>query len=405
VRTICAVFVCILSPALRSQSLDPIDNYLTSASEKANNLVYNAGAAGRGVAMEAGQAALNAIGAFRAGYADSLKLTEGALTGQQAILFRNIKSAMDVVNQGLDAQTDKLQATAETLSNAIVNAPFSKETPRVTKVGPLYSVEESGIAKEVVIRGIALAAGSPVLEVGGKNISPNTKTDSEIRFPLPPHGPVTNKPLLFPAVLHLFESKGMIWHEYVPRRRVPKVESNPMTTPPYRCESPHGEGSASAPVSVVPTPGWTIVVSSIKYNRSYSNNGSFTMGTTAATGFTATLTCNGFGIVKAPITGTVINAGNQGVEQGTFSYTETKEGTTLENGATKPPMALRWGDSLTVSDLPADTETILFELKPFTGQTLDLEGAGSNRFMRLDFNAASKVATITSLGIEQALRQ
>jgi hypothetical protein len=91
----CAVFVCTLSPTLWSQSLDPIDNYLTSASEKANDLVYNVGAAGRGVAMKAGQAALNAIGAFRAGYADSLKLTEGALTAQQA-------------------QTDKLQATVDT---------------------------------------------------------------------------------------------------------------------------------------------------------------------------------------------------------------------------------------------------------------------------------------------------
>ena len=377
--------------------------------------------------MEAGQAALNAIGSFRAAYADSLKLTEGALKDPQAILFRNIKSSMDVIiNQGINGQTDKLQATAETLASAIGNIPFSSDVPRVTRVGPLYSVEEAGLAKEVVIRGIGLSNGSPILEVGGKNISPNTKTDTEIRFPLPPHGAVTNKPLLFSATLHLFERKGWIWHDYIlrtypirlaiypreigqftttPRRRVPKVDTNNVPTPPYRCESPHGEGSFSVPVSVVPTPGWTIVVSSIKYNSSFSNHGSFTMGTTAATGFTGTLSCYGFGIVKEPITGTVLDHGSVGVEQGTFSYTETRESTTLENGTTKLPRALLWGDSLTISDLPADTETILFELKPFTGETLDLEGAGSNRFMRLEYNAASKVATVTALGIEQALRQ
>jgi hypothetical protein len=425
-RILCALIVCGICPELWSQGIDPIDNYLSSAQEKANNVVYNAGAAGRGVAMEAGQAALNAIGAFRAGYADSLKLTEGALKGQQAIFFRNIKSSMDVLNGDINGQTDKLQMTADTLASAISNLPFSSDIPRVTRVGPLYSVEETGLAKEVVIRGVGLSNGSPILEVGGKNISPNTKTDTEIRFPLPPHGSVTNKPLLFPATLHLFEKhKGIIWNDHVlrtypirlaiypheigpftvtPRRRVPKIDTNNVSTPSYRCESPHGEGGASAPVSVAPTPGWTIVVSSIKYNRSYSNNGSFTMGTTAATGFTATLTCSGFGIVKGPF-GVVVNAGNQGVEQGTFSYTETREGTTLENGATKPAQALRWGDSLTISDLPADTETILFELKAFTGQTLDLEGGGSNRFMRLEYNAASKVATVTSLAIEQALRQ
>lgn len=55
------------------------------------------------------------------------------------------------------------------------------------------------------MRGIGLSNGTPSLEVGGKSIGPNTKTDTEIRFPLPAHGNVVDHPLLFPATLHLFQ--------------------------------------------------------------------------------------------------------------------------------------------------------------------------------------------------------
>jgi hypothetical protein len=55
--------------------------------------------------------------------------------------------------------------------------------------------------------------------------------------------------------------------------------------------------------------------------------------------------------------------------------------------------------------MPADTETILFELKPFSGETLQFEGAGSNRFVKVDFNAASKVATVRAFSVEHALRE
>jgi hypothetical protein len=409
-----------LVSAARSQSLDPVDNYLSSAEQKANNVVYNAGAQGRGIAMEAGQAALNAIGSFRAAYADSLKLTESALKGQQAQLFQNIKSSMDLLDQWSSGATVNLQGVTDSLSNAVLNLPFASDIPRVSRISPLYSVEGLGPAQELVVHGIGLSNGSPTLEVGGRVIGPNTKTDAEIRFPMPIHGNVVGQPLLFPATLHLFErtTKYLVFHDYIPmsypvrlaiypkeigqftitpRRKVATSERNPVTTLEYRCESPHGEGDSNVPVNIAPTPGWTIDVNTIRYNKAYENNGSFTMGTTAATGFTANLKCSGFG--KSPF-----NAGNQGVEKGTFSYVEVREGTTLQNGDTKK-LTLRWGDSLTVADLPTDTETVLFELLPFTGQTLDLEGAGGNRFVRLDFNAASKVATVTARGVEEALRQ
>lgn len=411
--------------AARAQIGDPIEAYLSSAEQKASNVVNNAGAQGRGVAMEAGQAVLNAIGAFRAAYADSLKKTESALTGEQEIFFRKIRTNIDLLDEKLTTSTANLQTISDTLAGAITNLPFSSDIPRVTKIYPLYSVDTSGPTQELVIRGLGLSNGSPVLEINGKTISPNTKTDAEIRFPLPSHGPISGNPLLLPAKLLLFEriKHKFWWDDYLPRtypvrlaiypreigkfsvtprRRVGSHETIPKTTPEYRCVSPHGDGGAPVPVSVTPTPGWVIDVSTIKYNKEYENHGAFTMNSTAATGFTATLTCSGWG--KQTVLGAVVDQGQQGVEQGTFSFVETREGTALENGDPKTK-DLQWGDSLTVSDLPADTETILFELKPFTGETLALEGAGSNRFARVDFNAASKVTTVTALPVEQALRQ
>ena len=126
------------------------------------------------------------------------------------------------------------------------------------------------------------------------------------------------------------------------------------------------------------------------------------MNSLSPAGFTATLTCSGWG--RQTVLGQVVDQGQQGVEQGTFSYTEVREGTTLENGNPETK-DLKWGDSITISDLPVDTQTILFELKPFTGETLALEGAGVNRFAKVDFNASSKVATVMARSVEQALRQ
>jgi hypothetical protein len=422
--------ICLLAAVCgdvaRGQVVDPVDNYLSSAEQKANNVVYNAGAQGKGVAMEAGQAALNAIGSFRAAYADSLKLSQNALTGQQEVMFQKIKSSMALLNESLSTSTKDLQTVADTLAAAISNLPLNSNIPRIVRLGPLYIVDNQDSSQELVIHGVGLANGDPHLINGSDRLEPNTKTDTEIRFRFPPHGAVTNKPLLLAVHLELFErrekylglSSDDVPRNYpirlaiypptigqvtvTPRRRVSKAESNPVSTPEYRCESPHGEGSSSVPVSVAPTPGWTFDVSTIKWNESYRNNGSFTMNGTAATGFTATLTCSGFGIKK--IAGQTIDAGSQGVVKGTFSYTEVRQGSELQNG---PPqsLTLAWDDSRTVSDLPSDTETVLFELKPFTGQTLDLDGAGANRFARFDFNASAKVATITATSIEQALRQ
>jgi hypothetical protein len=403
---------------------DPIETYLASAEKKAASVVNNAGAQGRGVAMEAGQAALNAIAAFRAAYGDSLNLTENMLTGQQAELFRNIHSAIDRLDAYTRDATTNLQGVANTLAAAVTALPFSNDIPRVTVIAPLYIIE--GESRELVLRGIGLSNGDPVLETPAGNLRPSTETDSEIRFTLPTlSAKPNNRPASFATTLRLFERKSKFFffstyipHTYpvtvaiyprevgkikiTPRRKVASTESRQQTTSEYRCDSPRGEGSHSVPANVVPSPGWSIETSSIRYNRTYSNHGSFTMNTTSPAGFTATLSCSGWGRVVA--LGIVVDQGSIGVEKGYFTFTESRPIETLQNGDEQTAI-LHWGDALTFSNLPNDTETVLVELTPFTGQSLSFEGAGRNRFMNIAFSQATRVATLTARGIEEVLRQ
>ena len=421
-----AMFFCASTQFAWGQ-VDPVENYLQSAEQKATNVVNGAGAQGRGVAMEAGQSALNAIASFRAAYADSLKLSSTALSGQQADLFRKIHSTIDSLDSLQKMSANNLQDVANTLSAAIAQIPLSKDFPRVTKIGPLYQVEGSGPDQEVVVRGIGLSNGRPVLEVHGKSIYPNTGTDTELRFPVPAHSAVGNRPLVIAGTLRLFERKTsyFVLNDYLPRTypvrlaiypqqigtftltprlRVASLETKPQSTPGYRCQSPQGSGSNTVPVSVVPTSGWTIDPSSIQYHSSYSNHGSYTTNTTSPAGFTATLSCSGWGRATGPF-GVVIDAGQIGVEQGTFTYTEVRSGTSLKNGTPRKPQSLQWGGSITISELPAETETVIVDLMPFTGQSLSVEGDGNIPFLRLTFNASSKVATVTAKGIEESLRR
>jgi hypothetical protein len=79
-------------------------------------------------------------------------------------------------------------------------------------------VDLNGAADELV-RGVGLSNSSPFLEIGSRKVGPNTKTDSEMRFSMPAHSSVVGKPLLFPAVLHLYErhTKYVFWSDYVER--------------------------------------------------------------------------------------------------------------------------------------------------------------------------------------------
>jgi hypothetical protein len=420
------VYSCLLGPVASLAQADPIELYLASAEQKATAVVNSAGAQGRGIAMEAAQAALNAIGAFRAAYADSLRQTGETLTGQQADLFRKIHIAMEQLDAYQTNATTNLRGIAGMVAAAIRDLPLSKDIPRVTDIFPLYLVEGQEGRRELVLHGIGLANGSPLLRGSMGTLRPSTATDTELRFALPPLAAASNHhPALVPMTLQLFERKThlLFFSSFVshtspvtlavyareigpvaitPRRRVASIESRPQRTQEYRCDSPRGEGSATVPVNVVPTPGWNIDISSIRYDRNYSNHGSFTMGTTSATGFTASLSCSGWGRVVA--LGIVVDQGSIGVEKGGFTFTETRSIETLQNGASET-RSLRWGDSLAISDLPNDTETIVVELKPFTGDSLAMEGEGSNRFLRVTFNRVTRVATLAAKTIEGALRQ
>jgi hypothetical protein len=416
--TMCLFFL--LAFPTSPQINDPIENYLSSAEEKADNVVYNAGAQGRGIAMEAGQAVLNGISAFRALYKDALQQAESSLTKKQYEFFKNIKQSTELLDETLQSSSDNFQQITNTMALTLRDLPFTKDVPRVIRFSPLYSVD--GLSQELVVQGIGLSNGNPVLELQGRSpIKPNTTSDVEIRFPLPSHEAVAaDKPLLFPATLklyqrveHTFSNDELVPKIYpvrlaiysreigqisiTPRRKVPSQERQSKATPMYRCESPHGDGSSTTPVQIVPDSGYQIDISTIKYNRAYENHGSFTMNSSSPAGFTATLSCYGWDK-------SMFNAGQQGVESGSFTFDEFRDGTALQNGEAQT-MRLKWGDSLTLSTLPADTDTILFEIKPFTGQTLAMDGSGTNRFVRVDYNPSSKVVTVSAQGIEQAMRQ
>jgi len=405
---------------------DPIENYLASAEQKAATVVAEAGSQGRGVAMEAGQAALNAIASFRAAYGDSLRQTEEALSDQQAQLFRSIKSAIGQLDEYTRGAVADLQGVADTLSMAISNIPFGKEIPRVTRVAPIFVAEGAAANRELIVRGIGLSNGDPELEVDGRRVRPNTETDAELRFELPTRAVAGNAPEIVATTLRLYEKKTkfFFFSSYVPRtypvrlavypsevgrftltprRRVTVAERREVTTPEYRCDSPQGQGSHTVAANVVAAPGWTIDPNSIRYERTYSNHGAFTMNTTSPAGFTATLSCSGWGRIVGPF-GVVIDAGSIGVEKGYFRYTESREVTALQDSEAKSGV-LTWGDAQTVADLPADTETIVFQMAAFNGQQVAFDGAGTSPYVTVEFNAAAKIATVSAKGIEEALRR
>ncbi len=198
--------VLLLGSTRISGQVDPVETYLSSAEQKATSVVNNAGARGQGIAMEAGQAALNAISAFRAAYGDSLMATEGTLDRQQAQLFGNIKAMMEQLDRYARDSTINLGDATRPLAESIKNLPFSKDIPRVTKVAPLYTVE--GSDSEIVFSGIGLSNGDPVLVTATGNLQPTTETDSEIRFRLPPQSAQANqRPALVSATLQVFERK------------------------------------------------------------------------------------------------------------------------------------------------------------------------------------------------------
>lgn len=375
-----------------AQQLDPVEKYLASAEKKINGAIENAGTQGRGVTMEAGLAALNAIAAFRAGYADALGKTEDALDAQQAKFFKSIKEATDQLDRSLGDATLNLQGLADRLDVAIRALPFTKDVPRVLKLTPRFVSEGQAWDKELIVSGLGLFNQAPILWVDGKPVAPNTATDTELRFPIAHVKAGKDVPSINTAVLQVAERQsGWVWDSYlikyypvriavypsalgkvsvVAKRKVPDHQDVERTTGVYRCESPNGDGSSSVAVSVVATPNWTIAVSSIAWHASYSNHGRTTLNSSTPSGFTATLGCDGFNK-------SLFNAGEKGVEEGVYKYREIYDGT---READDPPVEnqMQWGRSWTVT-LPGDTYTAVSTFTFIGGDVESFTDSGTGK--------------------------
>lgn len=187
----------------------------------------------------------------------------------------------------------------------------------------------------------------------------------------------------------------------IPIKQVMTTETASRRTPDKRCESEHGGGPKTEPLSATATPGWNIDVSTIVFQKAYSNNGSVTTNTSATTGFTGVLTCTGFGRVES--LGVVIDRGEQGVISGYYSYTETRQVPSNVRG-TPVDMPVKWGDSR-VDNWPADTLTVVFEVTPTFAVPLDtIEGSGESKFAVMAYNPQAKTTRLTIKGVEQVLR-
>jgi hypothetical protein len=302
--------------------------------------------------MEAGQALLNAIATFRSAYADSLKGTDSALSGQQAEFFQNIRLSTAKLDQYLKDATTSLDGIADKLDAAARSLPFASDVPRVTRISPLFVAERQVSSRELVVKGVGLANKVPILWINGTPARPTTSTDSELRFQMPDKNGASNGRGFAAGVLQVYERRsGYIFPSYVPKYYpvrvmiyptsigpysvVPRSRSSTpdeatRTTAPFRCESGNGEGRSTVPVSVTATGGWKIDTSTIVWRSSYSNHGSTTLNSQSESGFTATISCDGFG--KVVVLGQTVDAGSKGVESGHYEYKERTVTNSLRDG-------------------------------------------------------------------------
>lgn len=413
------IFCALPAKYVSAQSVDPIQNYLDSAEEAANSVVSNAGAQGRGVAMEAGQALLNAIASFRSAYADSLTLTDTALTGQRAALFKDIQKATNDLQAVTDKSTSDLQSIADTLADTTANIPLTKDIPRVRKVSPIFysNGDLRAHAKELVVYGIGLANGTPSLEIEGAKITPGTMTDNELRIVLPTtYG--STFPIYLSATLHLFEhkSKYLFFSDFVPKdypirlaiysdeigvvALTPRIkqssrEQNDVKSGGYSCTSPGGTNAVA--IQVQPPQGWLLIPGSVAFHEQHTNYGTHAINSTTPTGFTATLTCT-------TTHNRPFNPGHHGVEDGYFTYTVYRDVTALVN-ASAISHDLKWGDSFTVTTLPENTQSVVLELTSPFGDHLSLVDKGENSFLAFEFDRANDTALVSSKSIDQSFHR
>lgn len=453
-----------------------IGQLLDQLESSISNIIRLAGSEAQLSVMEAGQAALNAIGAARAAYADSLDKTLAGLTKEQREAFEAVRSLVQDVSNSAGRTTDQLNAISANLNAAVINLPFARRTPYVTRVLPTYFVLQPGSMLKVRIAGQNLGAGTPYLRIKDRVFQAASTSDTELMFLLPqpddasvaassarlteqvnsvaeeleslrltllaPFGLAARKPAQLQAAqapppsisqgsvegeLTVFERKGgflglfqkkvptfyrialfpvprtMGHYELSAKRNVAQEKVELRSTPSFRCESPHGEGTAMTPVSIAVTPNWTLDTTTATFTPSYNNHGAWSFQTLGPAGFTAQLTCYGWGILRG-LFGVVVDQGSQGVIQGTFSYKErTWDRTDVLQ--TVKSANLAWGESTVVATLPPDTKTVIVNLVTFSGRAFALEGSNQNKFLVVDFNPSANTVTLTARDVDAAMAQ
>lgn len=416
-----------------------IGNTLDHLEEAASNVLELAGAQAQGTVMEAGQGALNVIGALRWQYREMLNDTVGSLTELEQRAFEDARvllSEAERVADGLVADLGSLSAQA---NRTLAQIPGIDSIPLVQEISPQYFVRRSGVSPVIRVSGMNLADGDPYLELYGRVVMPVNETDGELTFELPTQrsvGPKNNgegdrwestgaseDPIEGRLVVFERRSKWFFLSDYESRdyrivlfpvpdqvgdysvhivREVPGEEFAERVTPSYRCESPNGSGRHVVPIGVAASPeGWQILPKTIRFRASYQNHGSHTLKSSSAAGFTAELSCHGFGKVSLPLVGTV-DRGSKGVISGEYLYREAKS-TQVKVVEEIKQGSLRWQEDVPLLDLPGDTKTVSVTLNLFTGKTVNLQGRDGHRFAELEYNAAAKTARLRSRSADEAL--
>lgn len=418
--------------------------------ETADQILENAGDQARGTVMEVGQQSLNSIAALRAAYSDSLDETFSALSKTERQAFEDVRSSIGQAEDFEGKTTEDLERLEGKMIAALQRLPLVDDIPFVQHTSPSYFVLDGKGPIRLQVTGFNLAVGDPHLMISGERIDPTDEEDGRLLFlvPQPPQGaleaseglladalnatlegtpldslPLWNQPPVLGELVVYQQTGWWIFGEEVPHTYriaffpVPPVvgafvasikreeeiqERVERTTQGYRCESPHGRGSDRVNVSIAPTAGWQIDPNSIRWHESYKNHGSHTMRSSSGSGFTAELSCYGWGQVKK--LGVVIDAGNQGVISGHYTYTEFRPSRQqvvqpIERGI------LRWNADVALLDLPDETTSVSVALLPFTGELAVTLGGDRNRWLTVDFDRSTKQAVIHARTAEAALRE
>lgn len=397
--------------------VDPVERYLDSAEKRALNVAREAGAQGRGIAMEASQGVLAAIALFRSQYGDALKQTSEELTKERAALFRDIRNSTEALGAETAAATAALQKTADTLSATVANLPLGKDVPRLTSVKSLFSVAGDDSAR-FVVSGMFLTHGTPKLLLQGESRAPVNALDTELQFSAPVLPSELDKPTLVSGKLEIYERKDFLWlfdryqtktlpvqmavypkligsASITPLVSSQRTETVSRTSASIRCDSPRGDGHNATGASISASPGFSIVAGSQKFNVEYANHGNFTFSSQSPASFIVTLGCDGWGK-------NMFDAGQNGVIVGTVSWQETRTYDVVEKGA---PISFpfSWNDSR-VDVWPPNTVSVVFAVEPtFKPGRLELEGAGRMKFATLEFNPATKTTLLSARRINEAL--